>query len=415
MNQGGAIVRHRDLRPKQTPGPAPIVQCGDPRPIQALGLVSYWLWPQAQPKGPVVLRHSRGFINNKQENLDSKSQLWKSQRSTVNGQSKSTVNLEVNGQIQIQKVTSADDASSDVSKLLRLTSAMTSARLLMHVRRVTARGRCVKGSCGAWWRVWRVIGVTATLRGAWGRVQSPMVKRLPRICRLALDDLSGAFKNLLVYGDGNVIPNSLKILQPNLQYSVLVNLSSTAQYGRVILVMDKNFCPDSAGNKFERNKNSNFTVRFDRRTMVVNLTTHVPERQLVLDDVNGETRLVLATNNCVKLRICITFLVPVLNSSAEILKSLEPEILYSLPMSQGKLLPLNVSKDDPGHRRFKFMVDGCISGMAIVTVGIDENSITSIHGTPVSKADPITFLFGTVGNGLQVLQGENKSSVCRKL
>ena len=60
-------------------------------------------------------------------------------------------------------------------------------------------------------------------------------------------------------------------------------------------------------------------------------------------------------------------------------------------------------------------VDGCISGMAIVTVGIDENSITSIHGTPVSKVDPITFLFGMVDNCLQVLQGENKTSVCGKL
>ena len=55
------------------------------------------------------------------------------EKSTVNGQSKSTVNLEVNGQIQIQKVTSADDASSDVSKLLGLTSAMTSAILLKRV------------------------------------------------------------------------------------------------------------------------------------------------------------------------------------------------------------------------------------------------------------------------------------------
>ena len=62
-----------------------------------------------------------------------------------------------------------------------------------------------------------------------------------------------------------------------------------------------------------------------------------------------------------------------------------------------------------------FQVDGCISGMAIVTVGIDENSITSIHGTPVSKVDPITFLFGMVDNSLQVLQGENKTSVCGKL
>ena len=62
-----------------------------------------------------------------------------------------------------------------------------------------------------------------------------------------------------------------------------------------------------------------------------------------------------------------------------------------------------------------FQVDGCIPGMAIVTIGIDENSITSIHGTPVSKVDPITFLFGTVDNSLQVLQGENKLSVCGKL
>ncbi|XP_050258027.1 uncharacterized protein LOC126703145 isoform X7 [Quercus robur] len=199
--------------------------------------------------------------------------------------------------------------------------------------------------------------------------------------------------NFLVYGDGNVIPTSLKTLQPNLQYSVLVNLSSTAQYGRVILVMDKNFCTDSAGNKFERNKNSNFTLHFDRRSMVVNLTTHVPERQL---DVNGETRLVRATNNCVKLRICLTFPEPVLNSSAEILKSLEPKIFDSLPKSQGKLLPLNVSKNDPGHRRFEFMVVGCISGMAIVTIGIDENSIISRLGTPISKVDLITFLFDSL-------------------
>ncbi|KAK9995729.1 hypothetical protein SO802_020415 [Lithocarpus litseifolius] len=200
--------------------------------------------------------------------------------------------------------------------------------------------------------------------------------------------------NLLVHGDGKVIPNSLQILQPNLQYSVLVNLSSTAQSGRVILVMDKNFCTDSAGNKFERNKNSNFTLRFDRRNMAVNLTTHVPERQL---DLNGETILVRATNNCVKLRICLTFLVPVLNTSAEILNSLEPKILYSLPMRQGTLLPLNVSKDDPRHhRRFEFMVAGCISGMAIVTIGIDENSIISRHGTPVSKVDLITFLFDSL-------------------
>nr|XP_023874654.1 uncharacterized protein LOC111987179 [Quercus suber] len=200
--------------------------------------------------------------------------------------------------------------------------------------------------------------------------------------------------NLLVYGDGNVMPTSLKTPQPNLQYSILVDLSSTAQYGRVILVMDKNFCTDSAGNKFERNKNSNFTLRFDhRRSMSVNFTTHVPERLLQLD---GETRLMRATNNCINLILCFTFPVPVLNSSAEILNSIKVQILYALQLSQGTLLPLAVSEKLPGHRRFQYKVDGCISGMAIVTIGIDENSITSIHGTPVSKVVPITFLFDSL-------------------
>ena len=41
-------VRYQDLGPIQAPGPVPIVRRGDPRPIQALSLVPYWLWAQAQ-------------------------------------------------------------------------------------------------------------------------------------------------------------------------------------------------------------------------------------------------------------------------------------------------------------------------------------------------------------------------------
>ena len=41
-------VRHQDIGPTQAPGPVPFVQRGDPRPIQALGLVPYRLWAQAQ-------------------------------------------------------------------------------------------------------------------------------------------------------------------------------------------------------------------------------------------------------------------------------------------------------------------------------------------------------------------------------
>ncbi|KAL4634075.1 hypothetical protein ACB092_04G171100 [Castanea dentata] len=198
--------------------------------------------------------------------------------------------------------------------------------------------------------------------------------------------------NLLVYGAGQVIPSSLNILRPNLQYSVLVGLSSTAQYGRVILAMDNNFCTDSAGNRFTRNPNSTFHVHFDRRSMLVNFTTHVPERLLQL---NGETRLVRATNSCIKLRVCLTFPEPVLNSSAEILNSLKVQILYALQLSQGTLLPLAVSKQHPGHRRFEYKAATCISDMAIVTVNINS-TIICISGTPVSPVEPITFLYDSL-------------------
>ena len=90
----------------------------------------------------------------------------------------------------------------------------------------------------------------------------------------------------------------------------------------------------------------------DRRS-VVNLTTHVPKRQLQL---NGETRLVRATNNYNKLRICLTFPEPVLNKSEEIKNSLKAEILYSLQMSEGSLLPLVDTKKYEGPSRFEFKV-----------------------------------------------------------
>ena len=59
-----------------------------------------------------------------------------------------------------------------------------------------------------------------------------------------------------------------------------------------------------------------------------------------------------------------------------------------------------------------FQVVGCIFGMAIVTIRIDENSIISRQGIPFSQVELITFLFGMIDNSLQALQRENKSSVC---
>ncbi|KAK7815890.1 hypothetical protein CFP56_001056 [Quercus suber] len=197
--------------------------------------------------------------------------------------------------------------------------------------------------------------------------------------------------NLLVYGAGQVIPTSLKMLQPNLQYSVLVGLSSIAQYGRVTLVMDNNFCTDSAGNKFTRNANSTLYLHLNRRS--VNLTTHVPKRQL---QFNGETIQVRATNNYKKLRVCLTFPEPVLNTSEEIKNSLKAEILYSLQMSEGSLLPLVDTKQYQGPSRFEYKVAACTSDTAIVYVSVDTNSIISRQGTPVSPTEPFTFIYDSL-------------------
>ncbi|GMQ10053.1 hypothetical protein CsSME_00053206 [Camellia sinensis var. sinensis] len=185
--------------------------------------------------------------------------------------------------------------------------------------------------------------------------------------------------NLLVYGAGQVVPTTLNILEPNLKFSLIVSLSSSVEYGRVILVMDKNFCTDNAGNKFTRTENSSFLIHFDRRSVFVNLRTRIPERLLQL---NNETRTVQATNNHKNLKVYLYFSVPVLNSSAEILNSLHT--------SQGSLLP--ISGNRLRNRRFGFMVEE-ISSTCVVTISLNSGLIISRQGTRVSPVAPVTFLY----------------------
>ncbi|CAL5361987.1 unnamed protein product [Camellia sinensis] len=184
---------------------------------------------------------------------------------------------------------------------------------------------------------------------------------------------------LLVYGAGQVVPTTLNILEPNLKFSLIVSLSSSVEYGRVILVMDKNFCTDNAGNKFTRTENSSFLIHFDRRSVFVNLRTRIPERLLQL---NNETRTVQATNNHKNLKVYLYFSVPVLNSSAEILNSLHT--------SQGSLLP--ISGNRLRNRRFGFMVEE-ISSTCVVTISLNSGLIISRQGTRVSPVAPVTFLY----------------------
>ncbi|KAJ6676654.1 TRANSMEMBRANE PROTEIN [Salix viminalis] len=185
--------------------------------------------------------------------------------------------------------------------------------------------------------------------------------------------------NLLVYGAGQVIPSSFTVLEPNLKYTILVGLSPSVLYGRVILVMDRKFCTDTAGNRFTRAANSSFFVHFDRRTVFVDLRIHIPEKLLQL---NNEIRTVTATNNDDNLKFYMYFSEPILNSSAEILNSLNT--------SQGVLLP--ISGESLGNRKFGFQVAN-LSSIAVVTIGFLSNSIISRPGTSVSPIAPVTFLY----------------------
>ncbi|PWA54592.1 DNA-directed RNA polymerase II subunit RPB7 [Artemisia annua] len=73
----------------------------------------------------------------------------------------------------------------------------------------------------------------------------------------------------------NVIPSTLKIIKPNREFSISLNMSTSVEYGRVVLVTDKGFCKDAARNQFTRTKASWFLVHFDRRDVYVDLRTRI--------------------------------------------------------------------------------------------------------------------------------------------
>ncbi|CAI8616590.1 unnamed protein product [Vicia faba] len=185
--------------------------------------------------------------------------------------------------------------------------------------------------------------------------------------------------NLLVYGAGQVVPSSFRVLKPNLMYSLLVSLSPTVQYGRAILVMDRSFCTDIAGNSFTRMANSSVHLHIDRRKVYVNIRTRVPEKLL---RINSETRTIQATNDLNKLKVYLYFSSPIVNSSMEVMSSLN--------ISRGSLVP--TSAENLGNRRFGFMIAN-ISSTAIVSVEFNLKSIITRQGTHVSPTAPVNFLY----------------------
>ncbi|KAL5059272.1 hypothetical protein RYX36_030876 [Vicia faba] len=185
--------------------------------------------------------------------------------------------------------------------------------------------------------------------------------------------------NLLVYGAGQVVPSSFRVLKPNLMYSLLVSLSPTVQYGRAILVMDRSFCTDIAGNSFTRMANSSVHLHIGERKVYVNIRTRVPEKLL---RINSETRTIQATNDLNKLKVYLYFSSPIVNSSMEVMSSLN--------ISRGSLVP--TSAENLGNRRFGFMIAN-ISSTAIVSVEFNLKSIITRQGTHVSPTAPVNFLY----------------------
>ncbi|XP_020584958.1 uncharacterized protein LOC110027752 isoform X2 [Phalaenopsis equestris] len=184
---------------------------------------------------------------------------------------------------------------------------------------------------------------------------------------------------LLVYGAGHVFSSTLKVLRADLEFSIHVGISTDVQYGRLVLVMDKNFCTDAAGNSFTRTMNSRFFLHFDKRPVFLNIRTRIPDKLLQL---NGNIRRVDATNSQRDLMIYLYFSEPVLNSSVQVLN-----VLHA---SSGILLPLNGST--LANRRLGYKVTG-VSSMDVVTINCATNSIISRQGTPVSALVPFTFLY----------------------
>lgn len=82
----------------------------------------------------------------------------------------------------------------------------------------------------------------------------------------------------------------------------------------------------------------------DRRNVLVDLKIHIPEKILQL---NGQTRTVQATNNYSDLNVYLYFTVPVLNTSAEVLRTLN--------VSEGILVPITSGKNVK-NRKFGFLV-----------------------------------------------------------
>ncbi|GKV26161.1 hypothetical protein SLEP1_g35510 [Rubroshorea leprosula] len=185
--------------------------------------------------------------------------------------------------------------------------------------------------------------------------------------------------DVTVSGPAYVQPSSLRIVKPNVEYSMKVVISSRSTYGRVVIRMAPNFCMDQAGNYFSRTNASIIVIHFDRRPVFVDLWASVPSYEL---EINGVLRTVFATNRVEDLEMFLDFSIPVMNSTGEILNALH--------VNSGHLVPL----PDRTHanRRFSFILKNILE-TEIITIELRAALLIGRTGTPVSPVTSLTFLY----------------------
>ncbi|KAJ8634194.1 hypothetical protein MRB53_027530 [Persea americana] len=184
--------------------------------------------------------------------------------------------------------------------------------------------------------------------------------------------------NVMVNGPASLNASTLQIVDPDITYSLVIDLSISSMYGRVVVKMEDRFCTDQAGNLFTR-KNSSIVIHFDRRPVYVDLWTSVPSYELQISRV---LRTVIATNKTEDLEIFLEFSDPVMNSTGDIMNVLHANAGYFLPLPSGI----------HGNRRFGFKLKN-VSGTEIITVKLHSTWLIGRSGTAVSPVVPIVFLY----------------------
>ncbi|OMO85370.1 hypothetical protein CCACVL1_10229 [Corchorus capsularis] len=193
--------------------------------------------------------------------------------------------------------------------------------------------------------------------------------------------------DVIVDGPAHVQPSSLRIIKPNIKYSLKLVLSLKNTYGRVVVRMAENFCKDRAGNNFTRSNASTAVIHFDRRPVLVDLWSSVPSYELA---INGVPRTVFATNRTENLEVYLDFSIPIINSTEQILNALD--------VNSGSLMP--VHDRTHGNRRFVFNLKNIASETEIITVKLHAGLLSGRTGTPISPVASLQFLYDCTKPGV---------------